>query len=142
MLQRGAWLVSLAVMTLTLSLLQAEDKPDAQPAASSADSALRVSAKDLYTEYKASEKKANAKYKDKTLEVSGPVRHIDKSEADRVFIELGTGFGDENIVKCFFGRAGSKVKDFKGGQQVVIRGLCQGMKGPHVNLSGCEMVTE
>lgn len=138
MLHKHGWLIGLTLVALTFSLSRADDKP--QPA--SADAAIRIAAKDLYTEYKASEKKANAKYKDKVLEVSGVVRHVDKSVADRVFVEIGTGYGDENIVKCFFGRVGSRVKDLKGGQEVVIRGTCAGMKGTHVNLSGCDLVTE
>ena len=143
MLHKHVWMIGLTLVALTLSLplSKADDAEKGQPAAA-ADAAIRVAAKDLYTEYKASEKKANAKYKDKVLEVTGPVRHIDKSVADRVFVEIGTGYGDDNIVKCFFGRVGSRVKDLKGGQQVVIRGTCAGMKGTHVNLSGCELGTE
>jgi hypothetical protein len=140
-LYRLTGLVGIALVGLLCSLSIAEEVNKGS-ATAAADSAIRISAKDLYTEYKASEKKASAKYKDKVLEVTGPVRHIDRSNADRVFIELGTGYGDDNIVKCFFGRAGSRVKDFKGGQQVVIRGTCAGMKGTHVNLSGCEMAAE
>lgn len=138
MLHKHVWLIGLVLAVVMMSQGRADEK--AQPTA--ADTAIRISAKELYTEYKASEKKANAKYKDKVLEVTGPVRHVDKTNADRVFVELGTSYGDDDTVKCLFGRVGSRVKDVKGGQQVVIRGTCAGLKGTHVNLSGCELVTE
>ena len=89
--------------------------------------AIRVTAKQLFTDFSTNETEAQKKYVpqkfgDKKLEITGEINDIGKNEDNETYYILKTG--DENFgVKCIMdkGNEGAKV-----GDSIVIRGFCTG----------------
>ncbi|MHC5079772.1 MAG: OB-fold protein, partial [Planctomycetota bacterium] len=101
--------------------------------------ALTVSAAQLFKDYEENEVAADEKYKGKILQVSGEVSDIGKDIMDKMYVNLKT----ENMfmhVQCYFSdKHKDKLKTMKKGQQVTIKGKCDG-KLMGVNLRGCLLV--
>ncbi len=102
-------------------------------------SAIRVEAPVLYAEYRDNGVAADAKYKGKTIEVTGTIARIKKDIADNIVIEL-KGPGMFETVNCTFGdKWAGKVATLKKGQSVVIRGTGDGY-WVSVFVANCELV--
>ena len=96
---------------------------------SSQNVAYTVSANKIYAEYKANEVKADAKYKDKVIVVTGKVTDIGKDIMDQPYLVVGgTGFLDG--CQCTF--ADSAVGDISNvnkGDKVSVKGKVTGFLG-------------
>jgi len=95
-----------------------------------------LSADGLYAEYRNHELKADSKYKDKTLFVSGTISSMGRNNAGQAYIVLRTGFTSYNQytlqqqyvgIECQFneGRE-SELADIDVRDWVYIRGKCRG----------------
>ncbi|MCZ7649518.1 MAG: OB-fold putative lipoprotein [Planctomycetota bacterium] len=104
----------------------------------SEEPAARLLATKIMAEYEANEVGADARYKDKVVEVTGEVNHVGKDLFNDPYVTLKT----DNVllsVQCFFkekdaGQLGSLSK----GLRVNIRGRCDGKMG-NVILKDCEL---
>lgn len=87
---------------------------------------IKVTAEQLYSEYKENEVAADQKYKGKMLEVSGTINNIGKDIVDNMYITLDTG---ELIasVQCYFKKSEEEtVAGLKKGQEVTVVGKGDG----------------
>lgn len=87
---------------------------------------IKVSAQQLYAEYKENEVAADQKYKGKTLEISGTINNIGKDIIDNPYITLDV---DELIasVQCSFKKSEEDVvANLKKGQEVIVIGKGNG----------------
>lgn len=109
------------------------NKPHENIAAAKAD--LQVSAADLFAQFTADEAGANAKFLDKTVEVSGTVK---ASGNNSVTLDAG---GDAMFgVVCALDPATQHAKTtFAAGEQVVLKGKCSGLN-MDVQLNRCVVV--
>lgn len=101
----------------------------------------RVSAEDLDDAFDDDEAAANAKYKDKVIEVTGTVRRIDRSDPAAVTVELKSGDAADDVIDCEFAPADSEqARALKKGESVVIRGTCVGLVKKTVTLERCSVM--
>jgi len=99
---------------------------------------FRLTSEEIYSEYKANEVAADAKYKGKVIEVSGCIRSIGKDLMDNAYIVVG-GEGLLDGVQCAFPRsAEAKLAILAEGQQVTVKGEVQG-KSISVQLRNCSL---
>jgi hypothetical protein len=85
---------------------------------------VKVSAAELFKEYKADWKAAAAKYQGKILEVSGIVERTGNDSAGSLYVNLK---GQENLggVQCFFSKPHSEeASRVKPGQNLTLKGRC------------------
>jgi hypothetical protein len=86
---------------------------------------IAISADDLYAAYKANEVAADAKYKGKTLEVTGVVGSISKDVMDDPYITLVTTENEFETVNAYFSKgAMQKLSELRKGQGVTV--TCRG----------------
>ncbi|MFC1582676.1 hypothetical protein ACFL4W_03980 [Planctomycetota bacterium] len=93
---------------------------------------LDLAAKDLFKEYAANAVNADAKYKNKTLTVSGKVRAIQKGFGGRFFVVMVAGNPFQSV-KIWFKDKDASAKVTKG-QAIKVKGLCKGKLGGMVEL--------
>lgn len=90
---------------------------------------IKISAVDLLAAYDENAVKADQDYKDKTLEVTGIVKSIDKDVLDDVFVTINDG-GEYSFisVQCYFEDENeiAKTAELKAGDEVTIVGRCDG----------------
>jgi hypothetical protein len=98
--------------------------------------AIQVTAAQLYSDYEANEVSADLKYKDKVLSVSGTVDDISKDFGDDIYVTLtGKEFGGD--IQCYFSKDHEKeAAQLKKGQQITIKGNCEGKVVINVLLRG------
>lgn len=103
------------------------------PASHSA-TVTQVAAADLIEAYRRSESAADTQYKGKTLAVSGTVARAGKDYMNRLYVNLK---GDNPIIEvhCTYDEAEREAMSaLKEGQQVTIRGVCDGKVSTHIIL--------
>lgn len=91
-------------------------------------SAIIITAAQLYKEYHADQEAANAKYRDKIINVTGVVTEIGINRVDTPYVIL-TGGGQYEFlgVQCLFiAQDKSKLAQLSEGQSLTIEGICQG----------------
>ena len=87
---------------------------------------MKMSAYELRAEYKENEVAADEKYEDKIIYVEGIIKDIGKDVLDTAYITLDDGT-IINSVQCMFKKADeSIVAGLKKGQEVTVRGECEG----------------
>jgi hypothetical protein len=96
-----------------------------------------MNAKDLLDAYNKDETAANAKYADKTIEVSGKIAEI-KVEDSTCNVTLDTGDPLAAISCSFYNEEAATVKKAQVGQEVSIKGMCTG-KLSDVVLNKCSI---
>jgi len=97
----------------------------------------RLSADDLYSNYKDNEVSADGRYKGKVVVVTGVIRDIGKDILDSPYVVIG-GEGFLDGVQCMFARTeGSPVAHVSKGQRVAVRGRVAGKMG-NVLLRECQ----
>ena len=91
--------------------------------------ALSVNAFQLVNDYKSNEIAADGRYKGKVLEVSGTIESIAKDIMDTMYVSLeGGGEFEMRGVQCYFADSeNSKLAKLSKGQQITIRGKCDGL---------------
>jgi hypothetical protein len=108
-------------------------KPSAKP--------LVLSAVQLTSEYRADERAANRKYKDKDVLLDGVVVDVQQRPRDTTILSL-KGSPGENLleikVACLFDDAAAVAK-LTAGQKVKVRGTCRGVCG-RVVVENCQIV--
>lgn len=113
-----------------------KNKNETTQVAEQKEEAIQVNSTTLAKDYEANEIKANKKYEDKLLEVTGKVESIDEMMG-QTFIILE---GDEVItsVQCFFDEDSEidKVAELNKGDSVTIVGKCDG-KSINVGIQNC-----
>lgn len=95
-------------------------------ASSNASPAMAVAAADLIEAYRRNEATADSQYKGKTLAVSGTVARAGKDYMNRLYVNLKA---DNPIIEvhCTYNDAEKETMSaLKEGQQVTIRGVCDG----------------
>ncbi len=100
---------------------------------------IKVSADKLFKDYDANEIKADDKYGDKTLEVSGTIKDIGRDRKGNPYILLSTSsriFG----IQCFLGKSHYKdAIEVSKGSRVRIKGRING-KYSHIQMAFCQVV--
>jgi hypothetical protein len=97
-----------------------------------------LSADQLYSEYKANEVAADARYKGKIVLVSGTIQNIGKDVLDSAYIVVG-GKGFLDGVQCSFTKGEeSSVARLSKGQSVAVKGEVSGKMG-NVQLNKCSL---
>ena len=87
----------------------------------------KLSAVDLYREYRDNEVAADNKYKKETLEITGTVKNIGKDIVNTIYITLDVGEYFDSV-QCFFKDSESEsVGMLSKKQEVTIIGRCEGM---------------
>ncbi len=86
---------------------------------------IRISANDLIAQFQADENAADRAFRDRTVEVTGKVVHVEKTKTGEPVVRFGEiGRVLSPHVECYF-----QAKDNPGvsvGQTCVIRGRCMG----------------
>ena len=94
----------------------------------------------LHKEYMDNPISADAKYKGKTLKLTGKVEDIDREIAGNTYITFKIDFL-EDVRITFKKSEESKVAQLKKGQQITIKGECTGtLLSTTVALKNCEIV--
>lgn len=107
----------------------------------SKDTAMKVSASELFQDYKSNEVAADEKYKGKMLEVTGTVHSIGKDIVNTIYVTLeGGGRFEIMSVQCYFSdKHKSEAAQLSKGQTITVRGRCEGKFG-NVHIKKCEFV--
>jgi tRNA_anti-like len=81
----------------------------------------------LYTEYETDEAASNAKYLNKTVQVSGSVSEVTKDETGTIVVLLATE-SMMGVVSCTFSSLDGKPVnvEIKEGDQINVKGICSG----------------
>lgn len=104
--------------------------------------AIKVTASALSSAYKANEVAADAKYKDRLVEISGLVDTIGKDVMDTPYISFA---GDSqydmiNLVQCMFSSSDeATLANVSKGQHIVLQGTVSGKLG-NIVVKGCKIV--
>jgi len=86
-----------------------------------------ISASALSKEYNASEESANAKYLEKVISVSGKVSELQLENADEPTVALATDAEDKTVQCGFKKEFLNDIKNLKSGDNIKIKGKCDGM---------------
>ena len=88
---------------------------------------IEVTAPNLYAEYTEHEGKANEKYLNKLILISGVIAYISVDNSENVNIYLNVGTEGIGSVSCNFNPSdGAKALNYSVGNQVKIKGICAG----------------
>jgi hypothetical protein len=104
---------------------------------------IAVSAEELRTAYAADRKAADAKYKGKTLRVTGTLHEYIAPEPgirteNQPILSLQPNA--EPWIWCYFSPSrDAEVRGLRPGQQVTVRGYCDGIFVGQIKLSGCSL---
>jgi tetratricopeptide (TPR) repeat protein len=91
-----------------------------------AERPIRIAADKLMAEYQNNQIAANARYKDKSLAVTGIVANVGKDIGDTVYVTLETGVMVFKI-QCFFKKGGdTALAQIVSGVQLTVIGRCDG----------------
>lgn len=105
--------------------------------------AISVTALKMAAEYKENEVAADAKYKDKLVEISGTVDTIGKDALDTPFIAFETENQYEiiNRIQCMFGRNDVEaLSSVSKGQKITLQGEVSGALG-NIIVRDCKIVS-
>ncbi len=105
------------------------------PTASSQKSDAIFMADDLAKEYNKDEKAADAKYLNKTIEVTGVIGELDKNQDGGILVVLQTSDPSIGIQCAMVDKGLSATK----GQTLTIKGFCSGNGITGISLNSCEV---
>lgn len=123
--------LSLAVIAVAVAIIFVWNKPHRDAAS---EKGTRVTAAALQQAYTTNEAAANARYLDKTLEVSGTVAGTEKNQDGKTVVYLDDALSG---VGCTLRDAGAVVSE---GQAIVVKGFCSGTNGMGVTMRECVVV--
>ena len=104
--------------------------------------AISVTAFKMASDYKDNQVAADAKYKDKLVEISGTVDTIGKDALDTPFIAFQTEsqYDIINRIQCMFGKNDiAALSNVVKGQKITLRGTDAGMLG-NIIVNDCQIV--
>ena len=110
--------------------------------ATPAPEAIKVTAVQMSADYKENEVAADAKYKNKTVEISGSVDTIGKDILDTPYIAFQTASQYDILdrVQCMFSKSDeAELAAVTKGQKITLRGEVSGKLG-NIIVKGCEIV--
>lgn len=113
--------VAIGVCTAVYVRYKYNEKPKSVEDIASSD-IIKVSATDITKEYAADEPKANAKYLDKVIEISGMISEVGNNQDGAAVITLETGDPMAGV-QCTMRE--KQVAVVKGGT-VILKGFCKG----------------
>ena len=115
------------------------DKPATSPRPKAA--AVTVPLKELLSEYKDNEVRADSKFKGKSIETTGKVGDVKKGILGDTYVTVGTGKAFEiPMVQCFFGKDQTqKATSLSKGNKVTVRGRVDGLM-MNVLVKDCEFI--
>ncbi len=103
-------------------------------------SAIEVDYKALYKDYEANPIKADAKYRDKKLKLTGTIADIDRDIAQSPYITFNVDEYGAKSIKMAFDND-ETVAALKKGQKVTVEGICGGtFASTVVTINNCETV--
>lgn len=140
------WVVYVFVFFVVIGSFGDTPKPVATTNGSAAETvaevpAIKVASTQIVNDYKDNEVAGDAKYKGKTVEVSGVVDTIGKDVLDTPFISLESyQYAILDHVQCMFSKSDeAELATVSKGQKIVLRGEVNGKMG-NILLKGCEIV--
>ena len=106
------------------------------------DFAEQVSVADLVSEYDDNEIRADGRFKDHVVELTGTVGVVKRDLTDTIYITIGTGKHDEQLyAQCFFNDSSAiEAARLRGGDRITIRGRVGGLMMSIVYLRDCEFL--
>ena len=120
---------------LAVGSMESEEKT--QKAVTSQDPVATLTAKELFKAYEDNEVSADAKYKDKIVQVSGVIEDIGKDLTDSIYVILRVDPHGIGGIQCFFSDSDAgRVANFRKGQHLTVKGKCSG-KMMNVLIRGC-----
>lgn len=101
-----------------------------------------VTPKAIFDEFKSNGKASALKYNGKMVELKGAISKIENSDTlVTVVFAFSQGlFGDEGVRCAMLPKLNTSVKDFKQGDNIDLKGLCQGFNETDVILEKCSLI--
>lgn len=124
------------LLFVVLAIGSTDTQESVQEDVSTAAPAARVTAAQLFADYDANEVAADEKYKGKVLIVTGTIEDIGKDIVDTMYVTLKTDNAIMSVQCKFADEHKSQLANAAEGQQVTIKGKCDGKLG-NVLLRGC-----
>lgn len=97
---------------------------------------ISINATELAREYSADEKRADAKYLNKAIQVSGTVSEVEQNQDGGIMVVLDTG-DPMSGVQCSLREKNATITK---GTQIVIKGFCSGNSITGVSLTDCVII--
>ena len=103
--------------------------------------AIQVTATQLISDYQANEVSADAKYKDKTVQVTGTIQNIGKDILDNPYVALSGNSSDLiTSVQCMFDKSDEgQLATLSKDKKITLQGKVSGKLG-NVLINGCSIV--
>lgn len=139
------WVGTAAVLFLVIGLSSGDSSDPSTVSSGSASTqsvvAIKVSAEQIVGDYKDNGVAADAKYKDKLVEISGVVDTIDKDILDTPYITLESyKYAIVDRVQCMFSRADeAQLAAVAKGQNITLQGTVSGKLG-NVVVKDCKII--
>lgn len=139
------WMWPVYVICVVVVIVQLSDKGSDARSASSTNTpppeAMKVTAMQIINDYKDNGVAADAKYKNKLVEVSGVVDTIDKDILDTPYIALESyEYAIVDRIQCMFSRSDeAQLASVTKGQKITLRGKVEGKFG-NVIIRECQIV--
>ncbi len=147
-LSKGLRIVLVFILLIISVSTLPESKTATEKSSGSSDTApvvtepaIQVTATKLIADYKANEVSADAKYKNKIVEVSGVVKTIGKDILDTPYIALTNGeqYSFESVQCMFSEKDESQLANVSKDDRITLRGEVSGKLG-NVLVKGCKIV--
>lgn len=114
---------------------------EAQQSKPAEEAAIKVTASQLYSDYEANEVAADAKYKDKKVEITGTISSIGKDLMDTPYVALVVSPNNPVFsVQCMFKKGDeSQLAALAKGSDITLKGKVGGKLG-NVLINDCSLV--
>lgn len=134
-------IISAAFGTDTPTSPSGNDNASITAASTKTVEAIKITALQLSSDYKDNEVAADAKYKDKSIEVSGIVDAIGKDLLETPYIALQSyQYAIVDRVQCMFSKSDEpQLATISKGQQIILQGEVSGKLG-NIIVRGCKIV--
>jgi len=147
-LSKGVKIILVLILLLIAGMLSVSGNPEINTIIKSGDvkaptppsEIIKVTALKIYNDYKDNEVSADAKYKGKTVSVSGQINTIGKDIIDTPYVSLDTEQYSIMMVQCMFSQKDLvELGGLSKGQKVTLQGEVSGKLG-NVLIRGCQVV--
>ena len=101
-----------------------------------------ITPKAIYDEFKANGKATGLKYNGKMIELNGVISKVEGSDTlvTVVFAFTQGLFGDEGVRCAMLPKFNKSTKEFQPGDNIDLKGLCQGFNDTDVILEKCSLI--
>lgn len=139
----GLGLMAGGILALSDAGLQAQQNRHQATAANSAET-IGISAAQLLRDYEAGEIAANNKYKNRILDIGGRIADIGKDATGIPYIALGAeNRNASRVIRCLFAAEDArKLERLSKGDDISIRGKCDGMTGNAIVVRDSKILTK